>query len=984
VALRSSFLEDLAAELQEKYHHRLHALTLVFPTWRAGEVFKRCLATHLSQPTWAPKVLSIEALMQQLSPLRQAQPLLLTHILYQTFQALNPQEESFEQFYFWGSLLLQDLDVIDKYLVSTAHLFTDLSRYKELGLSYDHLTEAQRTAIQSFWKNFQQQLSTHQQDFLRLWKLLPQVYQHFKQRLQAQGIGYQGLCYRAAYEALVQGTAQVQHDQLVFVGFNALTPVEEKILAWCQENLPTEFYWDVDAYYMEDTQQEAGTYLRIYQQRPHFQASFVQPFPKRLAQGTQEIHLTAVASEVGQAQVMGAQLRALMEAQGADFVPSRTVIVVANEALLLPVLHALPLDVSPVSTHLGYPLKDTATYRLLEHMLALQAATAQEQFPSGYWAVHHVLAVLNHPHVMGWNAVLVQATINRIQATKSSYVAQEVLVQENALYETIFKVLRPQDHLLRYLMEGLQCIEAYAQEEAPSLRPLEKVALHQLLQQLSNFQEVFSTSSTKSEALLQLLRQLLQPVRISLGSQSLDGIQILDVLATRNLDFDHVFIVGMNEGHFPIQASPASFIPYNLRKGYGLPTADQHQAALYAYHFYHLLQRARQVYISYSTQASAGSQGEMSRYIWQLLYESKLRLTKQVVAQPIYLATAHPIIIPKKDAVMQQLRKYLLQSDGKAQPLTPSSLNTYLDCSLRFYFQYLAQLKAPSPPQQATHAMVFGNLLHEVMERLYTPLMNKKQGQPLQSQDLAALQKKVAFVVKDTFASTLHSGQPQLAGLQGDAVIAQAVMTKLATRILVLDQAHAPFVLIGLEMGRQVSLHLDFELNLVTRVRLQGIIDRVDWKAGVFRVLDYKTGLDEKNIKSVAGLFDRVTTRRNKAAFQTLFYAWLFQQQRLPGVAATALASGHPTSPPEEVKIMPGLLNTRQLFDDHFDPRFFIQKPDSRTYLPIENITAYQDEWEQGLRQTLTELLDPAVPFVQTADAARCVSCPYKGICQRH
>ena len=567
MTLSSSFLEDLAAELHAQHRHRLHALTVVFPTWRAGEVFKQGLATHLSQPTWAPKILSIEALMLQLSPLRQAQPLLLTHMLYKTFQALQPQEEPFEQFYFWGNLLLQDLDVIDKYLVNATHLFTDLSQQKELSLYHDYLTEAQRTAIQSFWKNFQQRLSTHQQDFLRLWKLLPQVYQHFKQRLQAQGIGYQGLCHRAAYEALVQGNAQAQHTQLVFAGFNALTPVEEKIMMWYQNHLPTEFYWDVDAYYMEDTQQEAGTYLRGHQQQPYFRASFSQPFPKRLAEGTQEIYLTAVASEVGQAQVVGAQLQALMEAQGAAFVPSKTAIVIANESLLLPVLHALPLDVTQVSTNLGYPLKKTTTYRLLEHLLALHVSTTQEKYLPGCWHAHHVLAVLNHPHVMGCNANLAQAIISSIQATKSSYVDQEALVQDHPLYVTIFQALGPQAHLPQYLIEVLQCIEAYAQEDVIPLRTLERIALQQLLQQLGRLQDVLIAPPIKSEEFLQLLRQLVEPVQLPLGRQSLDGVQVLDVFATHNLDFDHVFIVGMNEGYFPVQASPASFIPYNLRKG---------------------------------------------------------------------------------------------------------------------------------------------------------------------------------------------------------------------------------------------------------------------------------------------------------------------------------------------------------------------------------------------------------------------------------
>lgn len=982
MAFQSSFLEDLATELYAQHGHRLHTLTIVLPNWRAGEGLKRCLAEHVSQPTWAPKILSIEALIQQLSPLRQAPTLLLTHLLYQTFQAIEPQKEPFSQFYFWGSLLLQDLDVIDKYLVNAAHLFTDLSQHTALRLSYDDLTAAQRVAIQTFWKSFEQRLSTHQQDFLHLWNLLPQIHQRFQKRLQAQGIGYQGLCYKAAYEALVQGAIQFQHDHLVFAGFNALVPVEEKILAWCRENRPTAFYWDVDAYYMEDIQQEAGIYLRGHQQQPHFRDSFPKSFPKRIAGGTQDIHLTAVASEVGQAHVIGAQLQALMETQGENFVLGKTAIVVANESLLLPVLHALPLDADQISTHIGYPLNNTAIYRLLEYLLALQIA--HEKCPSGYWPTHHVLAVLNHPHVMGWNTVLVQATIHRIRAAKSSYVAQEALGQDHPFYAIIFKVLGPQDHLLQYLIDGLQYLQSYAQEEVWLLHALEKKALQQLLKQLDRLQAVLGPIPTKREALLQLLRQLIKPVRFSLGLQSWDGIQILDVLATRNLDFDYVFIVGMNEGHFPAQGSSDSFLPYNLRKGYGLPTADQHQAALYAYHFYRLLQRAKQVYITYSTQTSAGNQGEMSRYLWQLLYESKLKLHKQVVAQPIFLATVQPIVISKKDAVLRQLRKFILQPDGTVKHLTPSALNTYLDCSLRFYFQYIAALKAPESPQQATHAMVFGNLLHQVMEGLYTPLMHKKKGQPLQPQELAALQKTVTRVVEDAFSSSFHPGQRHLARLQGDNAIAQSVMIKLVHRILVLDQAYAPFVLIGLEIGRQEPFYFDFVLDSATRVRLRGIIDRVDWKDGVFRVLDYKTGFDKKKIKSIPALFDRTALERNQAAFQTFFYAWLFRQQGQLHVATMSLDPSHQRSTSAAVRIMPALLNTRQIFDDHFDPRFFLQQSGRRTYMPIEHITTYQDEWEQGLRQTLTELLDPAVPFTQTTDEARCVSCPYKGICQRH
>ena len=979
MASRTSFLEDLASDLYNQYRQDITQLLIVFPSEWVGHVFKQCLAAHLPSESVSLQVLSLEAWLQQLSPLKQVQSLQLTHLLHQTFLGLHSREDSFEQFYFLGSVLLEDFDIIDRYLVDAPHLFTDLSKHKALSLSYDYLTEAQRTAIQSFWKNFEQRLSTHQQDFLQLWELLPQVYQHYNQRLRSQGIGYQGLCHRVAYEALLQGIAPTQHHQMVFAGFNALTLVEEKILIWHQENLSASFYWDVDAYYMENTQQEAGFYLRQHREKIYFQTSFSRPLPRRIDAGTQEVYITEVASEVGQVRVICSHLQALMEAQGANFVPSKTAIIVANEALFLPTLHALPLDKVKVSTHLGYPLKDTTTYSLLEGLMALQIAiTAQK---SGYFTIRHVLAVLKHPYVMGLNPTQARATIDRLQKSKHSYVTPEDLAGGHALYAKIFKRIALTEHLIPYLIEVLKHIEAYAPTEM--LRPLEQIALQQLLQQLDHLQELLIPSLPKHEALLRLLRQLVQSIQLPLGDPSLEGIQVLDVLATQNLDFEHVFIMGMNEGHFPPQANLTSLIPYNLRKGYGLPTADQHHEVLHAYHFYRLLQRAKHVYITYSTQTTSDGQGEMSRYLLQLLYESKLRLKKKVVTHPIHLASVRPIVIAKKDSVLQQLRQFLLQPDGVLQkPLTPSALNTYLDCSLRFYFQYLAQLKAPEPPQQVTHALVFGNLLHKVMENLYAPLLTQQQDRLIQGQDLEILQKQIPVVVQEVFGSMLQ--QNQLVVLQGDHTIAQAVMIKLVNKILVLDQAHAPFGLIGLEMGRQVPLFFDFSLDATTRVRLQGIIDRVDWKAGVFRVLDYKTGVDEKKIKNIASLFDRTATRRNKAAFQTLFYAWLFHHQGLERVTELSSLPIAETSNFEGAKVMPGLLNTRQIFDAHFDPRFFIQQAGKRTYQPIEDIATYQHEWEEGLQTTLTELLDPAVSFVQTDDETRCMSCPYRGICQRH
>lgn len=980
----TSFLEELVTKLPIAHIHD-PSVTVVLPNERAVTALKQHIMPLLAAKSAGPLVLSMDAFMQRLSPCKQASTLQVTHVLYQIFQESQSYKAPFEQFYTWGGTLLEDFDIIDRYLINAAHFFTALRDEKALNFSYDYLTEAQKEAIRSFWKHFEQRQSSYQQAFFQRWQSLPKIYQQLTKRLHELGIGYLGWCYRSAYETLLKGNIASTHRRLIFAGFNVITPVEEAIMQWYQTHLSAEFYWDVDAYYMEDTRQEAGLYLRAHQQKILFQKSFVRPFPQRISARIQQIYLTEVAAEVGQVQLVCDQLKALVKRLGEEFVPHKTAVVLANESLYMPMFQALSsLDHIPIGTNLGYPLKDTMTYRLLEYVLALHIAVRQTKCPAGHWPVAPVLAILHHPHVMGWNPTLAQATIDWLKVSKEFYVAQEALAQYT-LYATIFKEPTPDNDLLGYLIAGFQGIEAHLRDAVSPIRSLEKEAFQQLIHQLNALKVVMHASAMHYEALRQLLRQLIQPVKLSLDRASFSGVQLLDVLSTQNLDFEYVFIVGMNEGHFPPPDRRASMIPYNLRKGYGLPTADQHPAAVYAYHFYRLLQRAQQVQITYSKLMTSGGQGEMSRYLWQLLYEVAPDLKTQAVTQPVQLPRTQPIVIAKQGMVWQQLHQFAVQSNGAKYALTPSALNTYIDCSLRFYFQYLARIKAPASSQRTTNAAVFGQLLHKVMETLYAPLVHREGKRSVQFADLEALRKRVATVVQKVCTPMPHPGPWQPVGMEDDEAVVQGILIKLATRIITLDQIYAPFVLVGVELGRQVPLYVDFTLSPTLRVRLQGVLDRVDWKAGVFRVLDYKTGLDDNKVSRITTLFESTNLTRNRAAFQVLFYAWLFQQQDLDNLEAiNAWSSSCQVATPNTMRVMPGIFNTRQLFHPHFDFRFFLQQPESRTTLPVEDTQVYQSAWEQGLRQTLTSLFDPTVPFVQTADLTQCTSCPYKGICERH
>ena len=966
----SSFLAEVADQLYEKHGHHMGELTMVFPNKRTGQVFKQCLAARVTKPIGSPQVLTLEALVEQLSHLSIAPMLTLVFELYQSFQALQPSKEPFERFYGWGAMLLQDFDMLDKYLIKAGLLFANLSEQKELELSYGHLTEAQKAAIRSFWNSFDQGLSTHQHDFLQLWELLPKVYEQFSKRLLAQGLGYEGLCYRTVCDTLEQGRLALKHHSLALVGFNALHAAEEKLFAWLKAQVPTDFYWDVDAYYMEDERQEAGYYLRAHQHKSYFQQSFTKPFPERIQDSSKSIKFFVVASEVGQAQVIGTQLQALIKEQGAQFKPSQTAIVLANEALLLPMLHALPASVQQVSATLGYPLRNTAIYQLLECLLALQVATSQAFCPPGYLPTQAVITILSHPHVRHCDEALTQQTISHLKESSPVYTKQVDLVASSSLYKTLFQSLCPEDDIIQYLLDSLTLLASYLQEKAAPVLSTEKEAGYQLNQQLSRLQQVLVQPPTKValQDFIQLFRELVTPMQLSLNEESLEEIQVLHMWETRNLDFDNVFILGMNEGAFPASTTQGSFIPYNLRKGHGLPTADTFQASLDAYYFYRLLQRSQNIYITYSTHTLAGNQGEMSRYLWQLLYESDLSIERHFAAPAIHVHTVNPIIIEKDEQVLQALDKFVVKPGKEPHRLTPSALNTYLDCSLRFYFQYIAKLREAPQLQEDTNAMLFGSLLHKVMEALYTPLMQQKPHQPIEQEDIAALSPQVAQIVQATFAHTLHQGKQELAAFQGQHAIAQEVMTKLIQRILEVDKAYAPFELIGLEVGRNELLSMDFELDHDRAIGLRGIIDRVDRKKGVIRVLDYKTGIGEKQIEHIASLFDQHVSKRNKAAFQTLFYAWLFKQHQ-------------ETAP---YKIAPGIINTTSIFEAGFDPRFLAKQAGSKAYTYIEDITPYQDTFEARLRLVLEELLAPTIPFTQTEDVARCVPCPYRGICQRH
>ena len=1018
-----SFLEEVSRQLVEKHQGHLADLTVVFPNRRAGLFFREILSRDVSEPGWLPRLLTFQEFIAELSSLRSPDKLTLIFMLYQIYVAESGSKETFDQFYFWGDLLIEDFNEIDKSLVRADDLFANLRDLKKLDAGYDYLTPEQRDLIAQFWKGFNNSsggdLSRPKQAFLTFWNVLFRVYDTFRTFLQQLGLGYEGMMTRTVAESLAQYSDHNPFPRIAFVGFNAFYPAEERVVSWFVRQVEADVFWDVDALYIDDPVQEAGTFFRRYRKQPDLGATLPKSLPRHFYERpNRNIHIVGVTLEVGQAKLVGNTLQKLMKQE--HFVPERTAIVLPDQNLLFPVLHALPAEIRRVNVTMGYPLRNTSLYSLVEQLLRLQEGKRQRSTAadSGY-EFHHaaLLAVLRHPYVAPIDRGEIQGLIRRIEDENRIYVRAEELHLMPFL-RTLFQPLTQVPETFAYLLQLLKELhdhiaidpdvqdtgpysedsnpttqspssdpESYQPSIFPDAEPsdpepdlvlpvLEKELIYHLYIHVNRLKALAEENQFQFEqrTFLKLFRQLMQSLRLPFTGEPLRGLQIMGVLETRNLDFDTVFILSANEGIYPPREVGNSFVPGNLRRGFGLPTPD-YQDAIYAYTFYRLLHRAQNVYLIHNTEDTPTLSGEMSRFLYQLLYESEaqadgtyrypsaqgaFRIQRHTLSAPVRTIPPTPITIQKDAAVMERLAVYTAEGPSG---LTPSALNKYLDCRLKFYYQYVAGLYESEGVQDDVDPAVFGNVLHKAMEQVYQRYVERTEQTVITAEAIEQLKgKALKQAVQQGFREHFRGRSAEDFTLEGRNLIAHDIVLKMAKHILDMDANYAPFEVVSLERESDVGYVMVYPVPMdgtTLRVTLKGVIDRVDRKDGTVRVLDYKTGRDEKKIKSIASLFDRNDPQRNKAAMQAMLYALLYASQA--------------TSADE--RITPGLVNAKELFEQTFDPRLIIDQH------PVDDFEPYQAEFTQALTQLLKELFDPQVPFDQTEDTKKCDYCPFVKLC---
>lgn len=957
-----SFLKLVAADLYKHTEGNLAHTAVVFPNKRAGLFFNEYLAQESESPIWSPAYVSISELFRSLSPWEVGDPVKLVCELYKIFRRETQSTETLDDFYFWGEMLISDFDDADKNKVDTDKLFSNLQDLRNIMDDYTFIDDEQEEAIRQFFQNFSIERRTALKErFISLWDVLGNIYKGFRESLASQNIAYEGMMYRHVIEHL--DVDKLPYEKYVFVGFNVLNKVEHTLFTQLKDAGKAVFYWDYDEFYMKENRQavthEAGEFIR--RNLRDFPSPLSGELFKNLSK-PKEVHYIASSTENAQARYLPQWIRNNLTTPEKE-----TAVVLCNEALLQPVLHSLPAEVKHVNITMGFPLSQTPVYSFLIALLELH--THGFNFKSGRYTFQSVVTLLKHPYTRQLTG---QAELLEKELTRNNrfYPLPGELGKDEFLTR-LFTPLSGNLNLCIRLSETLQQVAGIYQantsgtEDTDAFNQLYRESLFKAYTTINRFRTLIEEDelTVQSETFRRLLVKVLSATNIPFHGEPAIGMQVMGVLETRNLDFRHLVLLSVNEGQLPKSGGDSSFIPYNLRKAFGMTTIE-HKIAVYAYYFYRLLQRAERITLMYNTSSDGLNRGEWSRFMLQFLIEWPHPITRQFLEAGQSPQGTSPITVEKTPDVMRRMQSLFdVRANPKAK-FSPSALNYYLDCPLKFYYRYVAGLSAPDEVSAEIDSATFGSIFHYAAEHIYKDLtthgkvINKEALETLLRNEVK-LQDYVDTAFKKLFFNVPQNEKPEYNGVQ---LINSAVIARYLKQLLQNDLRYAPFTFIASEM--EVDEPIDIQTPKgVIKSRIGGIIDRMDSKDGTLRIVDYKTGGDADTPPHVESLFIP-DEKRSNYVFQTFLYAAIMCRKQ-------------PT-----MKIAPALLYIHRAATETYSPVIQMGEP-RKPKEAVEDFSKYEKEYRERLQGLLEEIFNPEKSFTQTEIIEKCTYCDFKALCKR-
>lgn len=984
-----TFLQYVAKDLLAKHGNELADVAVVFPNKRASIFLNKALYEEAGHPVWSPAYLTISDLFRNHSDLQVPDNISLTFKLYNVYCDLVQTDETLDHFYSWGQLLLSDFDDLDKNLGDATHIFSNLEALKGMD-DFSFLTDQQRASIEAFFGHVVGD-TVLQNQFRKIWEHLSDIYHQYKKVLRQEGLAYEGMLYR---EVVERDETPFRYKYYVFVGFNLLQKVEQKLFARLRDQGRAAFYWDFDTYYMPPSQQEAGRYISRY----------LDMFPNELSaerasdgidpdsiydnmSKRKDITYISAPTENIQARYVSHWLKEHDRYRAG----SRTAIVLSDESLLQTVVHCLPEEVRDVNITTGFPLSASPVSTFVAFLIDLQLHGKLEG--GDRFRLKQVNQVLRHSYAKYVSADCL-ALCRQLNEQKHYYPQRTFLTEgrDEALQELFEDVTVTDGYvpLLGWLARILKRVGVGSAHADEALMHEAVFRMYTLINRLDaimtlspstadncptqGFDPTTGRQIVSLSILQKLMGQLLQSTSIPFHGEPAKGVQIMGVLETRNLDFDHVLVLSCNEDKLPKGVNDASFIPHSLRAAYELTTVEN-KVAIYAYYFYSLLQRAGDVALTYNNATDDGQKGEMSRFMLQLMVENEGRHTLRRLS--LQSGQSASLIVRRrieKDATV-------LQRLNDLRRLSPTAIYRYLHCPLQFYYRTVCKLhEDDNDDENEIDNMTFGNIFHRTAELIYRRL-SQGTDRVITASEIKRLydnSEALYAFIDDAFREKLFKVddarfRPKYNGLQ---LLNRKVIYLYVRSLLEIDMRTAPFSILSLEDGFYDDL--TFTVGGQERtLQIGGQVDRIDrieCDGRHLRVVDYKTGSPLSSLPtSVADIFDPslVQSRHTDYYLQAFLYALLIRHG-----ATTA-----PQVNPAQLPVSPALLFIRKAQIADYNPmlEFAGEKRGSR--VAIADINDYHQDFTDALKKLLEEIFNADLPFIPTQQTERCLTCPYHKIC---
>ncbi|OIQ27729.1 MAG: hypothetical protein BM564_11670 [Bacteroidetes bacterium MedPE-SWsnd-G2] len=846
----TNFIETVVADLILKEVDFSNTI-FVLPSKRAGTFLRNSISEQLKQTIFAPEIFSTEEFIASICQMEYATPTELLFFFYDVYLSTMPEEEkeSFDSFSKWAQIILQDFNEIDRFLIPPKQIFDYLGAIQDI--NHWSVATEQTTQIKSY---------------LKFWNALPLYYSALKKRLININRGYQGLVYREAVSNLEAYKNATKTNRHVFIGFNALNKAEENIIQELLDNDNSDIYWDIDQCFLDNTQHDAGHFMRQHKKNWHYFRTHPFNWATQDYQNSKQIKALGAPKNVGQIKLIG-QLIEDLKSSGHQM--QKTAVVLGNESLLLPLLNSIPENVGPINITMGMPLNTVPLAALFEDLFRIHKTK-----PTKYYH-KDIRAILSNPQV---NALFQDEQVNYAQNILQH------LQKENKTYlktEELIKLCPPKECIIELLFGNWANHPTTAIKSCKSLLFALKTTYQDepsknalILEYLYRFLTVFNELETLNKThnhiytvstLHILYREIIKSETLDFQGEPLKGLQIMGMLESRVLDFETVIISSVNEGILPAGKSNNSFIPFDVKLEHNLPTYKE-KDAVYTYHFYRLLQRAKNVYIIYNTQADVLKGGEKSRFITQLEIENRHKIHHEIVVPKAPKLETNLKSVIKTEGVIERLKQ--ISKNG----FSPSSLTNYIRNPIDFYKQSILRIRSFEDVEETVAANTLGSVIHHVLEEFYEPYIDSILKEEYISKMIPKIKPTVEKYFKEFYKEgDLSSGQ----NLIIFEIAQRLVLNFLKTEKKQISEGN-DIIILSLEADYKIKLDFD---ELDYPVYLRGAVDRVDLYNGTLRIIDYKTGKVDASQVSVIDWEDITTDyKKYSKSFQVLCYALMLQQ----------------------------------------------------------------------------------------------------------